>query len=195
MDGDINRTETNNIRQRWTQPKTAKRKTSLIVVASLRFVRATEDLRTDPHPSWHSYTRKKRGSDIEDRHLTTTETYLGWTYHDLSRIRCRPNFSVTSAGDIATEGTHISHRRIKATSDGANTPQLEGVGGGAEARERGEARWQRRGKGGKRGKGHDNIPPGRSCLLANTRSKQSFISLSLKILCNSCFASSTLSRS
>lgn len=27
--------------------------------------------------------------------------YLGCTYHDLSRIRCKPNFSVTSAGDIA----------------------------------------------------------------------------------------------
>lgn len=38
-------------------------------------------------------------------------------------------------------------------------------------------------------------PPGRSCLLANTSNKHSFISLSLNILCNSCFASSTRSRS
>lgn len=29
------------------------------------------------------------------------QTYLGCTYHDLSRILCRPSFSVTSAGDIA----------------------------------------------------------------------------------------------
>jgi hypothetical protein len=32
------------------------------------------------------------------------ETYLGWTYHERSRILCRPSFSVTSAGDMANEG-------------------------------------------------------------------------------------------
>lgn len=36
-----------------------------------------------------------------------TSTYLGWTYQDRSRIRCRPSFSVTSAGDIAKMATLI----------------------------------------------------------------------------------------
>ena len=31
------------------------------------------------------------------------ETHLGCTYHDRSRIRCSPSFSVTSAGDIAAK--------------------------------------------------------------------------------------------
>jgi hypothetical protein len=38
-------------------------------------------------------------------------------------------------------------------------------------------------------------PPGKSCLFANTRSRQSFISLSFKILWSSCLASSILSLS
>lgn len=40
-----------------------------------------------------------------------------------------------------------------------------------------------------------NAPPGRSCLFAKTRRRQSFISRSLKILRSSCFASSMRSRS
>ena len=32
-----------------------------------------------------------------------TKAYLGWTYHERSRIRWRPSFSVTSAGDMAGE--------------------------------------------------------------------------------------------
>lgn len=37
--------------------ETTKLEASLIVVASLRFVRAIEGLRTDPRLSWHNYTR------------------------------------------------------------------------------------------------------------------------------------------
>lgn len=37
---------------------------------------------------------------------------------------------------------------------------------------------------------NDNLPPGISCLLANTSNSDSFISLSLIIRCNSDFASS-----
>lgn len=36
----------------------------------------------------------------------------------------------------------------------------------------------------------ENVPLSRSCLLANTRSRLSFISRSLMMRCNSCFASS-----
>lgn len=34
--------------------------------------------------------------------------YLGCTYHDLSRIRWSPSFSVTSAGDIANERDNVN---------------------------------------------------------------------------------------
>jgi hypothetical protein len=43
--------------------------------------------------------------------------YLGCTYHDLSRIRWSPNFSVTSAGDMAIgENVNVKKKeRIKLT--------------------------------------------------------------------------------
>lgn len=46
--------------------------------------------------------------------LTTKDgsvAHLGWTYHDRSRIRCKPSFSVTSAGAIANGNVTIhSHK-------------------------------------------------------------------------------------
>lgn len=39
------------------------------------------------------------------------------------------------------------------------------------------------------------VPPGRSCLFANTSNRHSFISRSLKIRCSSCLASSIRSLS
>ena len=41
--------------------------------------------------------------DLTQRKERIVNTHLGWTYHDRSRIRCRPSFSVTSAGDIAAQ--------------------------------------------------------------------------------------------
>lgn len=49
-------------------------------------------------------------ADMRDTRVTRRAvkiTYLGWTYHDLSFIRCNPSFSVTSAGDIA-----VNHMRV-----------------------------------------------------------------------------------
>lgn len=38
---------------------------------------------------------------IKEQITTQNLTHLGCTYHVLSRILCRPSFSVTSAGDMA----------------------------------------------------------------------------------------------
>jgi hypothetical protein len=47
-------------------------------------------------------------SIVKDRNRMES-TDLGCTYQSLSRIRCRPSFSVTSAGDIAIGFTRMSH--------------------------------------------------------------------------------------
>lgn len=47
------------------------------------------------------------GDDSEWALLFVERTYLGCTYQDRSRMRCRPSFSVTSAGDMAFAGGQI----------------------------------------------------------------------------------------
>ena len=39
--------------------------------------------------------------EVEQNRTELLWTYLGWTYHKRSRIRCSPSFSVTSAGAMA----------------------------------------------------------------------------------------------
>lgn len=53
-----------------------------------------------------TFTRRCATTGTPIRHAQEKKdrkAYLGWTYHERSRIRCRPNFSVTSAGDMAEE--------------------------------------------------------------------------------------------
>ena len=47
------------------------------------------------------------GDDSEQELSFMHCTYLGCTYQDRSRMRCRPSFSVTSAGDMAFVGGQI----------------------------------------------------------------------------------------
>ena len=78
--GDINRTEMKKTQHSDAlNPKaTTKRKVSLMVVASSRFVRAIEGLQTGPLPSWHNYARTKYTSENRGRaSCDTTGTYLG----------------------------------------------------------------------------------------------------------------------
>ena len=105
------------------------------------------------------------GMSVDRRHVSSRSTHLGCTYHVRSRILCRPNFSVTSAGDMAT-------RRDQERSQKHRRPSMY------RATEH-----------------KPNSPPGRSCLFANTINRQSFISRSARIRSSSSFASSILSRS
>lgn len=71
-----------------------------MVDASSRSGSTTEAPRKDLHPS----LRNCRDLDqARPRRKNDSKAYLGWTYHERSRIRCRPNFSVTSAGDMARD--------------------------------------------------------------------------------------------
>lgn len=99
---------------------------------------------------------------------------LGTTYHTLSLSLESWRASVTSWGFRAVE---------KKRQEAIGLAGYEEKGAIEKSRERGSR------------VSLPYAPSGRSCLLAKTRSKLSFISRSLMILCNSCFASSIRARS
>lgn len=99
----------------------------------------------------------------------------GCTYQGRSLIVCNCKRSVTSAGVIAinhSKRQHVSesvlccNRAFRCQTESRNTLKRK-----------------------------NGIPPGRSCLLAKTSKRQSFISRSEMMRCNSCRASSILSLS
>lgn len=94
--------------------RTIKQTAALTVDASSRSATTIANLQTTllllSH-NWNTYSEQMMLLVIARRCIA----YLGCTYQERSRIRCSPNFSVTSAGDIAK-------RRRMRTSD------REGIG-------------------------------------------------------------------
>ena len=100
----------------------------------------------------------------------------GCTYQGRSLIVCNCKRSVTSAGVIA-----INHNRRQHISESA-------LRCNRACHSQTESKIRSKEK-------KNGIPPGRSCLLAKTSKRQSFISRSEMMRCNSCRASSILSLS
>jgi hypothetical protein len=91
-----------------------------MIGASSRSDSTTGVPQRDLHPSLHNCIRHVLASMPHER-AQEQIPHLGWTYHERSRIRCRPNFSVTSAGDMATS-KQLSNKPVR-TPNGKKAPK------------------------------------------------------------------------